>query len=67
MRIEKRCWGLQGEISGIYGVDKDGNSNLSIGLAIAKKERIKKKNDSKTYAEYINYLGQEGEVIIKWV
>lgn len=31
------CWGLQGEISGIYGVDKDGNSNLSIGLAIAKK------------------------------
>lgn len=52
------CWGLQGEISGIYGVDKDGNSNLSIGLAIAKKERIKKKNDSKTYAEYINYLGQ---------
>ena len=45
-------------LDGIYGVDKDGNSNLSIGLAIAKKERIKKKNDSKTYAEYINYLGQ---------
>lgn len=52
------CWGLQGEISGIYGVDRDGNSNIEIGLAIAKKERNRKKETTKTYAEYINYLGQ---------
>lgn len=52
------CWGLQGEIAGIFGVDKNGNSNIDVGLAIAKRERIKKKESAKTYAEYINYLGQ---------
>lgn len=52
------CWGLQGEIKGIHGVDKDGNSNIGIGLQIAKQERLDKKANSKTYAEYINYLGQ---------
>ena len=52
------CWGLQGEIDGVQGVDKDGNSNILVGLEIAKRERIKKKESCKTYAEYINYLGQ---------
>lgn len=52
------CWGLQGEIEGIPGVDKDGNSNILVGLEIAKRERLEKKSKSKTYAEYINYLGQ---------
>lgn len=52
------CWGLQGEINGQYGVDKDGNSNIEISLKIAAKERIHKKETSKTYAEYINFLGQ---------
>lgn len=52
------CWGLQGEINGTQGVDKDGNSNILVGLEIAKRERIKKKENCKTYAEYINYLGQ---------
>lgn len=52
------CWGLQGEIKGVYGVDKDGNSNIRVGLEIARKERMKKKENCKTYAEYINYLGQ---------
>ena len=52
------CWGLQGEIDGIKGVDEDGNSNILVGLEIARQERIKKKNNCKTYAEYINYLGQ---------
>lgn len=52
------CWGLQGEVKGIYGVDKDGNSNIRVGLEIARKERMKKKENCKTYAEYINYLGQ---------
>ena len=37
------CWGLQGEINGIAGVDKDGNSNIAVGLEIARRERIKKK------------------------
>lgn len=52
------CWGLQGEINGVKGVDRDGNSNISIGLEIAKNERLKKKETAKTYADYINYLGQ---------
>lgn len=52
------CWGLQGDYNGIKGVDKYGNSNLEIGLEIAKKERIAKKNAVENYAKYINYLGQ---------
>lgn len=52
------CWGLQGEIDGVKGVDKDGNSNIRIGLEISRKERIAKKQSVKKYSEYINYLGQ---------
>lgn len=52
------CWGLQGETNGVMGMDKDGNSNILVGLQIAKKEREFKKANSKTYSEYINYLGQ---------
>lgn len=52
------CWGLQGEIDGVKGVDKDGNSNISVGLEIARRERIKKKESVKKYSDYINYLGQ---------
>lgn len=52
------CWGLQGEINGVKGVDADGNSNILVGLEIARQERIKKKNTVKKYSEYINYLGQ---------
>lgn len=52
------AWGLQGEINGVKGVDKYGNSNMEVGLAIAFKERRERKENSKTYAEYINYLGQ---------
>ena len=52
------CWGLQGEIDGVAGVDKDGNSNIRVGLEIAKRERIKKKETVKKYSDYINYLGQ---------
>ena len=52
------CWGLQGEIDGKFGVDKDGNSDIEVSLKIAAKERMQKKESAKTYAEYINYLGQ---------
>lgn len=52
------CWGLQGEIDGEKAMDNDGNSNVEIGLKIAFKERDEKKKTAKTYAEYINYLGQ---------
>jgi hypothetical protein len=52
------CWGLQGQVEKQFGIDKYGNSNILIGLEIAKRERIKKKENAKTYAEYINYLGQ---------
>lgn len=52
------CWALQGEINGVHGVDKYGNSNILVGLEISKRERLAKKESCKTYAEYINYLGQ---------
>ena len=52
------AWGLQGQIDGEYAMDEDGNSNLEVGLRIAYAEREKKKKTAKTFAEYINYLGQ---------
>ena len=52
------CWGLQGQIGDAYGLDDDGNSNIEIGLRISFKERQKKKETAKTFADYINYLGQ---------
>lgn len=52
------AWGLEGEIDGVKGFDEDGNSNLRIGLQLAVRERIKKKETAKTFSEYINYLGQ---------
>lgn len=52
------AWGLEGEIDGVKGFDKDGNSNLRIGLQLAARERTEKKKTAKTFAEYLNYLGQ---------
>lgn len=52
------AWGLEGEIDEVKGFDEDGNSNLRIGLQLAARERIEKKKTAKTFAEYLNYLGQ---------
>lgn len=52
------AWGLEGEIDGVKGFDEDGNSNLRVGLQLAARERIEKKKTAKTFAEYLNYLGQ---------
>lgn len=52
------CWGLQGEVNGEKSMDADGNSNIALGLAIAFKEREAKKREAKSFADYINYLGQ---------
>lgn len=52
------AWGLEGEVDGHYSIDRDGNSNVLVGLQIAKHEREIKKANAKTYADYINYLGQ---------
>lgn len=52
------AWGLEGEIDGIKGFDENGNSNLRIGLKLAARERTEKKKTAKTFAEYLNYLGQ---------
>ena len=52
------AWGLQGQDGDQYALDKDGNSNLEVALRIAFREREEKKHDSKTFSEYINYLGQ---------
>lgn len=52
------AWGLEGEIDGVKGFDEDGNSNLRIGLKLAARERIKKRETAKTFSEYLNYLGQ---------
>lgn len=52
------AWGLEGEIDGVKGFDEDGNSNLRIGLQLAARERVERKKTAKTFAEYLNYLGQ---------
>ena len=52
------CWGLQGEIDGEQALDKDGNSNLEVGLKVSYKERNEKKDTAKTFSDFINYLGQ---------
>lgn len=52
------AWGLQGQIENQYAMDENGNSDLEIGLRIAYDERKKKKDSAKTFADYINYLGQ---------
>lgn len=52
------AWGLEGEIDGVKGFDENGNSNLRIGLKLAAQERTEKKKTAKTFAEYLNYLGQ---------
>ena len=56
------CWGLQGQIGDQYGLDEDGNSNIEIGLRIAFKEREDKKANAKTFADFINYLGQYANI-----
>ena len=52
------AWGLQGQIGDQYAMDENGNSNIELGLRIAYNERKKKKETAKTFADYINYLGQ---------
>ena len=52
------CWGLQGQIGDRYAMDENGNSDLELGIRIAYNERQKKKDTAKTFADYINYLGQ---------
>ncbi len=52
------CWGLQGQDGDQYAMDENGNSNVEVGLRVAFKERADKKKTAKTFAEYINYLGQ---------
>lgn len=52
------AWGLQGQIGDRFAMDADGNSDLEMGIRIAFNERKHKKETSKTFADYINYLGQ---------
>lgn len=52
------AWGLQGQIGDRFAMDADGNSDLEMGIRIAFNERKKKKETAKTFADYINYLGQ---------
>ena len=52
------CWGLQGRFGDKLAMDADGNSDLETGIRIALRERKAKKDKAKTFADYINYLGQ---------
>ena len=52
------CWGLQGRLGNKLAMDADGNSDIEVGLRIALRERRIKKEKAKTFADYINYLGQ---------
>ena len=44
----------QEEKYGIFAMDKDGNSDLELGLAIAYKEREHKKKTAKNYIIYLS-------------
>lgn len=52
------AWGIEGFIDDKPGVDKHGNSDLSIGLELAARGRAKKKRDAKSFADYLGYIGQ---------
>lgn len=52
------CWGLQGRLGDKLAMDADGNSDIEVGIRIALRERKIKKEKAKTFADYINYLGQ---------
>lgn len=52
------CWGLQGRLGDKVAMDADGNSDIEVGIRIALRERRIKKEKAKTFADYINYLGQ---------
>lgn len=52
------CWGLQGQIGDAFAMDENGNSNMELAIRIAYKEREDKRKNAKTFADYINYLGQ---------
>lgn len=52
------AWGLQGETGEESSIDKDGNSDLEVGLKISYHERAIKKQKAKSFADYVNYLGQ---------
>lgn len=52
------AWGLQGQIGDRFAMDTDGNSDLEMGIRIAFMQREKERKESKTFADYINYLGQ---------
>ena len=52
------CWGLQGRLGDKVAMDADGNSDIEVGIRIALRERKIKKEKAKTFADYINYLGQ---------
>jgi hypothetical protein len=52
------CWGLQGRLGDKLAMDSDGNSDIEVGIRIALRERRIKKEKAKTFADYINYLGQ---------
>lgn len=52
------CWGLQGRLGDKVAMDADGNSDIEVGIRIALHERRIKKEKAKTFADYINYLGQ---------
>lgn len=52
------CWGLQGRLGNKLAMDADGNSDIEVGIRIALRERRIKKEKAKTFADYINYLGQ---------
>ena len=51
-------WGLQGEDNGKFALDENGNSDLETAIRIAYKERKDVKENSKTFSDYVNYLGQ---------
>lgn len=52
------AWGIEGFMDTKPGVDKFGNSDLTIGLQLAARGRAKKRKEAKSFADYLGYIGQ---------
>lgn len=53
-------WGLEGQINGKTAMDKDGNTDYQVAIAIVKKDQENEWTNSKNLSDYGDYIGQYG-------
>jgi hypothetical protein len=53
-------WGLEGQLNGRHAMDKDGNTDYNVSIAIVKKEQENEWLNAKNLSDYGDYIGQYG-------